>query len=55
LFILGDTVYVIGHAIFGEDKNLEPTITSGIISKVTRSNDVPVMIQVSRELFISLH
>ncbi|CAC5409704.1 TYSND1 [Mytilus coruscus] len=41
----GDRVYVIGHAVFGEEKNLEPTITSGIISKVLCINNVPVMIQ----------
>ncbi|XP_050410799.1 peroxisomal leader peptide-processing protease isoform X2 [Patella vulgata] len=43
--IEGSRVYAIGHAIFGENFNLEPTITSGIISKVIKVNNVPVMIQ----------
>ncbi|KAK6191845.1 hypothetical protein SNE40_003434 [Patella caerulea] len=43
--IEGSRVYAIGHAIFGENFNLEPTITSGVISKVIKVNNVPVMIQ----------
>ncbi|KAK3104045.1 hypothetical protein FSP39_023969 [Pinctada imbricata] len=43
----GDAVYVIGYGVFGEEHELEPTVTSGNISKVIHVNKKPVMIQTS--------
>ncbi|XP_046579141.1 peroxisomal leader peptide-processing protease-like [Haliotis rubra] len=41
----GSTVYVVGHATFGEELDLHPSVTSGVISKVVKVNNIPVMIQ----------
>lgn len=41
----GDRVFVIGHPLFSEEKRLDPTITSGIISKVVKVNGIPVLVQ----------
>ena len=43
----GEIVYVIGHAIFGADLDLSPTVTIGIVSKVNKIAKIPVLIQVS--------
>ena len=42
----GEVVYVIGHAVFGADLDLLPTVTMGIVSKINRIAGTPVMIQV---------
>ena len=44
--VAGMEVYVIGHGLFGLEHNLQPSVTSGIISKIISMNKVPVMIQV---------
>ncbi|XP_046356784.2 peroxisomal leader peptide-processing protease-like [Haliotis rufescens] len=41
----GSRVYVVGHASFGEELDLHPSVTSGVISKVVKVNNIPVMIQ----------
>ncbi|XP_021349458.1 peroxisomal leader peptide-processing protease-like [Mizuhopecten yessoensis] len=41
----GESVLVIGHALFGRGFDLEPTVTKGIVSKVIRVRNQPVMIQ----------
>lgn len=41
----GETVFVIGHAIFGDSHDLEPTVTKGVVSKVIKLNNIPVMLQ----------
>ncbi|XP_076450948.1 peroxisomal leader peptide-processing protease-like [Babylonia areolata] len=41
----GTEVFVVGHALFGAEHHLPPSVTSGVISKVIRVNRVPVMIQ----------
>lgn len=41
----GETVLVIGHAIFGDNHDLEPTVTKGVVSKVIKLNNTPVMLQ----------
>lgn len=41
----GEVVYVIGHAVFGADLDLLPTVTMGIVSKINRIAGTPVMIQ----------
>lgn len=42
---LGEAVYVIGHALFGQGYDLEPTVTKGIVSKVIMVKNHPIMIQ----------
>ena len=46
LLVSGEVVYVIGHAIFGADLDLSPTVTMGIVSKINRVAGIPVIIQV---------
>ncbi|XP_033752155.1 LOW QUALITY PROTEIN: peroxisomal leader peptide-processing protease-like [Pecten maximus] len=41
----GEVVFVIGHALFGRGYDIEPTVTKGIVSKVIRVRNHPVMIQ----------
>ncbi|KAL8558735.1 hypothetical protein ACOMHN_036402 [Nucella lapillus] len=43
--VVGMEVFVVGHALFGAEHHLQPSVTSGVISKVIRVKDVPVMIQ----------
>ena len=43
---IGDEVFVIGYAVFGEEHDLQPTVTSGVVSKVLRIGETPVMLQV---------
>ena len=45
--VAGEVVYVIGHAIFGADLDLAPTVTMGIVSKINRVAGIPVIIQVN--------
>ena len=37
---------MIGHAIYGADLDLSPTVTMGIVSKINRVSGIPVIIQV---------
>lgn len=41
----GELIYVVGHAVFNPVLDLQPTITMGIVSKVIKYGNVPVMIQ----------
>ena len=45
-FILGMSVYMIGHGLFGEVHGLKPSVMKGCVAKVSRVSGVPVMIQV---------
>ncbi|XP_064602729.1 peroxisomal leader peptide-processing protease-like [Liolophura sinensis] len=41
----GLDVQVTGHALFDEDRCLTPSVTSGVISKITKFSEIPVLIQ----------
>lgn len=41
----GLEVFVIGHALFGSEHDLQPSVSAGVISKVISVSNVPVMIQ----------
>lgn len=43
----GSEVFVVGHAAFGQEQKLKPSMTSGVISKVVYSSGAPVVIQTS--------
>ena len=42
----GMEVFVAGHGLFGADHDLPASITLGVVSKIIKVNNIPVMIQV---------
>lgn len=43
----GEVVYMIGHAIFRGGGDMLPMVCRGIVSKIVRHNNVPIMLQTS--------
>jgi hypothetical protein len=42
----GDPVFILGHAAWGINHRLDASLTSGVISKIVRQDNQPVLIQV---------
>ncbi len=45
-FNKGAEAFVVGHAAFGQEHRLKPTMTQGVISKVIFHKNLPIIIQV---------
>lgn len=54
-FNKGAEAFVVGHAAFGQEHRLKPTVTRGVISKVIFHKNVPIIIQVACFVFQHLN